>query len=124
MSFDIKFFGNYNKLNEADITLEMRPDKVYEEVYNFADMKCIFGNISLQAISTVDLTIEIKYSNWYEPTNANKEEIWFDYKTIDVSANTPILEKLEIPFCKFMKYIITPGTIEHIEYATICTVSA
>ena len=125
MSFDIRFIGNSNFANQGNVSLEMRPGKTYDEILDVADLGAVYGKFSFQGMSTWPVQIDIKYSNWYHPTLANKEEeIWFDLSSLSVPANTPIIQDIEIPFCKFLKLTMTPTCKEYVEYATLCLVSA
>lgn len=125
----------------------------YEEIYDLADWKCEYNKFSIQATSTCPLTIEIKYSNYPFPTKANKptkygkkkvgldennepvwedtelevdwEEAWFDVTTIEVPGDrTPMIKDVEFPFCRFLKYTVTPSYQKSAEYCSIVTISS
>lgn len=122
MSYSVRFFG-YNNHADEQTSIELRPGKTYEELYTLSDSKMVFGKIALQTMSTVPLTIKIQYSVYPFTTEANPDnEIWFDYKTIKVTANTPKIEDLaDLPSCKYLKYTVEHSGTDPVSYATICT---
>lgn len=123
MSFDIRFFGNNNCATEEKTAIELRPGKIYEDLFALSDSKMVFGKVALQTLSKVALTIKIQYSIYPFTTDTNPdEEIWFDYKTINVSADEPKIEDLtDLPTCKFLKYTVEHTGTDPVSYATICT---
>lgn len=123
MSLNLRFFGNNEKINEDKIVLDIRPNQTYTEVYDLASASGYYPEkLSIQARSTVALTIKIEYSLYPHTTKVNEEEIWFTYKTINVSANTNFIQHMkDVPHCKFLKYTITPASGKYIEHAVIAS---
>lgn len=123
MSINLRFFGNNEKVDEKNITLEIRPDTTYTEVYDMASVSGYYPEkLSIQARSTVALTIKIEYSIYPNTTKANEEEIWFTYKTISVGANTNFIQHMkDVPHCKFLKYTVTSTGGSYLEHATIAS---
>ena len=123
MSTTLRFFGNNERVNDANITLEIRPDTIYKEIYDMTSVSGYYPEkLSIQATSTVALELKIEYSLYYFTTKSNEEEIWFDYKTISIPANSNFIEHMtDVPHCKFLKYTVTPSSGDYIEYATIAS---
>ena len=123
MSVTVRFFGNNEKVNEANITLEIRPNVVYEEVYDMASVNGYYPEkLSIQATSTVALELKIQYSIYPHKNDSTEDEVWFDYKTISIPAGSPFIQHLkDVPHCKFLKYTVTPSTGSYLEHATIAS---
>lgn len=122
MSYSIRFFG-HNNCSDEQTAIELRPGKIYEELYALSDSKMIFGKVALQTLSKVALTIKIQYSIYPFTNETNPdEEVWFDYKTISVSPDNPKIEDFsDLPTCKYLKYTVEHSGTDPISYATICT---
>lgn len=121
MAFDVRVFGD-GKMDDSINTYEIPANSEKVNIYDIAKMKAEFGFISVQAISDTDITINIHYSNWYKPT-VLEEETWFENTSIAVSANTPILQQITLPFCKFVKFTVKNASSSLAKVA-IHTVSA
>ena len=122
MSYSVRFFG-HNNCTDEQTSIELRPGKTYEDLFALSDSKMLLGKVALQTMSQVALTIKIQYSIYPFCTETNPdEEIWFDYKTISISANTPKIEDFsDLPTCKYLKYTVEHSGTDPVSYATICT---
>ena len=131
MALAVKYFGNSNKLDDKNVVLEVRPKKVYEEIYNLSDTGTLFQKIAIQGSGTIGFKIKIQYSiNPYGNLSTQKEnsdpekkegdpdtvieDVWFDYKEeISFTKNKPEIKVLEdVPYCRYLKYTV---------YISICT---
>ena len=124
MSINLRFFGNNEKVDNGNITLEIRPNTTYEEIYDMASVSGYYPEkLSIQATSTVALELKIEYSLYYHITKSNEDkEVWFEYKTISIPAGSNFIEHMtDVPHCKFLKYTVTPSSGDYIEYATIAS---
>lgn len=123
MSINLRFFGNNERTNEENITLVIRPEKEYTEVYDLASVSGYYPEkLSIQAYSSVNLELKIEYSLYPHVTKVNEEEIWFEYKTISIPANSKFIEHMtDVPHCKFLKYTVTSSGGNYVEHATIAS---
>ena len=123
MSINLRFFGNNEKVDEKNITLEVRPEQEYTEIYDLASVSGYYPEkLTIQASSTVNLTLKIEYSVYPHTTKSNDSEIWFTYKTITITKDKPFIQHMkDVPHCKFLKYTVTSTGGSYLEHATIAS---
>ena len=90
----------------------------------------LVGDISIQGISSHDLTVDFYYSNWIGPIDPkygfdsvldvlniqSKDKgkaLWFKHdKVFSLVANTPKHEQLTFPICRFIRVVVNNHHLE------------